>query len=41
MIVTVTDENEQPPYFVETPYTAEVVENRDYSDSAILKVISN
>lgn len=41
MIVTVTDENEQPPYFVETPYNAEVVENKEYSDSAILKVIFN
>ncbi len=38
VIVSVTDENEQPPYFEETPYKAEIVENKEYSNSVVLKV---
>jgi hypothetical protein len=39
MIVSVTDQNELPPYFEDTPFEAEIVENKKYSDSVVLKVI--
>jgi hypothetical protein len=39
MIISVTDQNEQPPYFEDTPYKAEIVENKEYSDSVVFKVI--
>ena len=38
MIVTVTDENELQPYFKDTPYKTEIVENKEYSDSVIFQV---
>ena len=41
MLVTVTDSNEEPPYFVDTPYTARIVENTEYVSSVIFKVSEN
>ena len=38
MVIKVTDQNEQPPIFHDTPYEATVVENKVYSDSVVLKV---
>ena len=38
VIVSVTDKNEKPPYFEDTPFHAEIVENKEYSDAVVLKV---
>ena len=40
MVIKVTDQNEQPPIFHDTPYEANVVENKAYSvlNSVVLKV---
>ena len=39
MIVKVTDQNEQPPYFKNTPYKTDIVENKEYANSVIYKVM--
>ena len=39
VIVSVTDKNEKPPYFEDTPFHTEIVENKEYSDAVVLKVI--
>ncbi|XP_028399940.1 protocadherin Fat 4-like isoform X2 [Dendronephthya gigantea] len=38
MIVRVTDQNEQPPYFENTPYKTNIVENKEYDNSVIYQV---